>query len=88
MKSNFRQAFNALQKIGCPVYTRVDIKNFQISAEGIIGKYDQSILWADFYDGCKIPDWNFGINPLIENILDKYNLHCEWINAGEIGVYE
>lgn len=88
MKRNHRLAFNALKKIGCPVYERSDIENFQISAEGISGKYDDSICWADYYSGMNIPDWDFGINPLITNILRKYDLHAEWINAGEIGVYE
>ena len=88
MKRNHRLAFNALKKIGAPVYQRSDIENFQISAEGIAGDYDRDTLWADYYSGMSIPDWDFGINPKITKILDKYGLHAEWINAGEIGVYE
>ena len=89
MTKNHRLAFKALQKIGAPVYERCDIKNFQISAEGLrSGEYDDTILWADYYDGHAIPGWNFGINPLIDNILTQYGLHAEWINPGEIGVYE
>jgi hypothetical protein len=87
MTRNHRLAFNALKKIGAPVYERSDIENFQISAEGILGDYDRDTLWADYYDGHSIPGWNFGINPLIDNILAKYDLHAEWINPGEIGVY-
>jgi hypothetical protein len=87
MKRNHRLAFNALKKIGAPVYERSDIENFQISAEGIAGPYDRDTLWADYYDGHAIPGWNFGINPLIDEILAKYGLHAEWINPGEIGVY-
>jgi hypothetical protein len=86
MTRNHRLAFNALKKIGAPVYQRSDIENFQISAEGIAGEYDRDTLWADFYEGHKF--WDFGINPKITDILTKYGLHAEWINAGEIGVYE
>jgi hypothetical protein len=88
MKRNHRLAFNALKKIGAPVYERSDIENFQISTEGIYGDYDRDTLWADYYDGRNIPNWNFGINPKITDILSKYNLHAEWINPAEIGVYE
>jgi len=88
MKRNHRLAFNALKKIGAPVYERSDIENFQISAEGIYGDYDRDTIWADYYDGRNIPDWEFGVNPLITNILRKYDLHAEWINPGELGVYE
>ena len=88
MKRAHRNAFNALKKIGAPVYERSDIENFQISAEGIYGDYDRDTIWADYYDGRNIPDWEFGVNPLITNILRKYDLHAEWINPGELGVYE
>ena len=88
MKKAFRLAFNALKKIGAPVYERSDIENFQISAEGILGEYDRDTLWANYYDGPSISDWEFGINPLITKTLAKYGLHAEWINAGEIGVYD
>jgi hypothetical protein len=33
-------------------------------------------------------DWEFGVSPVITDTLRKYNLHAEWINAGELGVYE
>ncbi len=33
-------------------------------------------------------DWEFGVNPRITETLNKYGLHAEWINAGELGVYE
>jgi hypothetical protein len=70
------------------VYERSDIENFQISAEGIAGNYDRDTCWADYYDGRNIPDWEFGVNPLITETLSKYGLHAEWINPGELGVYE
>jgi hypothetical protein len=33
-------------------------------------------------------DWEFGVSPVITETLAKYGLHAEWINAGELGVYE
>ena len=88
MKHQFRQAFNALKKIGAPVYERSDIEQFQISAEHNFDDQYGGELWADFYDAQNLDGWNFGVNPKIDNILRRYNLHCEWINAGELGVYE
>ena len=79
-----RLAFNALKKIGAPVYERSDIKNFQISAEGLLDAYkgyDDTQIWADYWTSAYI-------DPRIEQILGRYGLHAEWINAGEIGVYE
>lgn len=86
MKRNFRLAFNALKKINAPVYERCDIENFQISAEHNFDLRYGNKLWASMYEN--INGWDFGINPEIDRILDKYALHAEWINAGEVGVYE
>jgi hypothetical protein len=84
MKRNHRLAFNALKKIGAPVYERCDIENFQISAEGLgsgaYRGYKPDEAWASYWDSC----W---ISPMIEEVLSRYGLHAEWINAGEIGVY-
>jgi hypothetical protein len=92
MTKNHRLAFNQLKKIGAPVYERSDLENFQISAEGLSSSqsyegYKPDVLWADYYDGRIIPDWEFGINPRITQVLAEYGLHAEWINPGEIGVY-
>jgi hypothetical protein len=81
MKKDFRNAYNALKKIGVPVYVRDDMDGrFQISAEE-----PESYQWASMYS--RNPSWDFGVNPKIDALLDKYNLYCEWINAGELGVY-
>ena len=88
MKRNHRLAFNALKKIGAPVYERSDIENFQISAEGIYGEYDRDTIWADYYDGRNIPDWEFGVNPLITETLRKYGLFAEWQNPAQLTVWE
>lgn len=83
MKRDFRNAYNALKKLGVPLYQRSDMENFGISAEDA-----NSYQWCDYYEGYRIPDWEFGVHPDICNTLRKYNLHAEWINPAELGVYE
>jgi len=58
MKRQFRLAFNALKKIGVPVYVRDDMDGrFGSSAE-----HPESYKWADYYaDNRK--DSEFGVNP-------------------------
>jgi hypothetical protein len=80
MNRNHRLAFNALTKLGVPVYERCDIENFQISAE-----HPDSYKFCNYYSNRE--DWIFGVSPVIEDTLRKYGLHAEWINAGELGVY-
>ncbi len=83
MKRNYRLAFNALKKIGVPVYVRDDMDGrFQISAEE-----PESYKWADYY-AYNREGWDFGVNPLIDQVLKKYGLFSEWINPGELGVYK
>lgn len=82
MKQKFRLAFNALQKLGVPVYVRDDMDGrFQISAEE-----PDSYKWADYYESPS--SWIFGVNPQVESTLTKYGLFSEWINPGELGVYQ
>ena len=89
MTRNHRLAFNALKKLGVPVYERSDIENFQISAERNFDPECGNTLWADYYEGYTIgDDWEFGVNPIITKTLSKYGLHAEWINPGELGVYD
>lgn len=83
MKRNYRNALNALNKLGVPTYQRSDIETFQISAEE-----PNSYKFCDYYDGHNMPDWEFGVSPEIYETLAKYGLHAEWINAGELGVYD
>lgn len=83
MKRTYIKAFNELQKLGVPVYVRDDMNGrFQISAEDT-----DSYLWADYYAYGR-SDWEFGVNPKIDEVLGKYGLFSEWINPGELGVYE
>lgn len=82
MKREFRYAYEALKKLGVPVYVRDDMDGrFQISAEE-----SESDQWCDYYQYMR-EDWNFGINPKIDEVLKRYGLFSEWINPGELGVY-
>jgi len=81
MKQQYIAPFNALKKMGVPVYVRDDMDGrFQISAEE-----ENSSDWADYYS--RPSDWAFGINPKIDAVLSKHGLFAEWINPGELGVY-
>jgi len=81
MKRNYVKAFNALKKLGVPVYVREDMNGrFQISAED-----PESYKWCNYYSE---EGWDFGVNPKIDAVLKKSGLFSEWINPGELGVYE
>ena len=83
MKRQFHLAYNALKKIGVPVYVRDDMGGrFQINAE-----HPESYKWADYYAHNR-KDWEFGVNPAVDKALKKYGLYSEWINPGELVVYE
>jgi len=82
MKANYTKARQALTKMGVPTYQRSDMEHFAISAEDA-----ESYKWVDYYEGYRM-DWDFGVHPEIDKTLRKYGLHSEWINPGELGVYE
>ena len=82
MKRKYIRAFNALKKMGVPVYERDDMNGrFQISAEE-----PESFKWVNYYESPST--WEFGVHPRIDEMLRQCGLFCEWINAGELGVYE
>jgi len=83
MKANYDKALKALTALGVPTYQRADMKHFAISAED-----SESYKWCDYYEGDMMPGWDFGVHPDIDKTLAKYGLHSEWINPGELGVYE
>jgi hypothetical protein len=82
MKRSYRNALNALTKLGVPTYQRSDMEHFAISAEDA-----DSYKFCDYYAYMR-DDWEFGVSPVITETLGKYGLHAEWINPGELGVYE
>jgi len=84
MKRNQRNAYNALKKLGVPLFERSDIEGtFLISGEDA-----ESYKWCDYYDGYRIPDWEFGVHPLITKTLRKYNLFAEWENPACLVVWD
>ena len=84
MKRQYIKAFNTLKKLGVPVYEHADDQgNFSISTE-----WDNSGLWADYYDGWSIPGWEFGVNPKITETLHNLGLHAEWQNPGRLVIWE
>jgi hypothetical protein len=84
MKREYIKAFNALKKMGVPVYVRDDMGGrFQISAEE-----PESYKWVDYHTGYQKSDWVFGVHPKLDATLKKYGFLAEWINAGEVGVYK
>jgi hypothetical protein len=83
MKRKYIKAFNALKKLGVPVYEHADDKgNFSISAEE-----PDSYKWANYY-----PEYNQwdgeNTNPVMDSELKKHGLYAEWQNPGRLSVYE
>ena len=85
MKRNFRSAFNALKKLGVPVreYNYNGEDKFWISAEE-----SESYRFLNYYDGYRIPGWEFGVSPAITDTLRKYGLWTEWQNPAQLNVWE
>mgnify|MGYP001555922871 FL=1 len=88
MKRNERNAFNALKKGGATVFESDD-SCFIISAEQGDGVAD---YYQEFTRERKDPATGrilnaFGIATWVHDILDRYDLHAEWINPGTVGVY-
>jgi hypothetical protein len=82
MKRNERTAFNALKKMGCPVFAPegCDYGAFIISAED-----NSTDLWADYY---QFAYGEFGVKQEVCDLLRKNKLFCEWVNPGMLGVYQ
>ena len=82
MKRNQRTAYNALKKMGVPVFIHRDAENtFDISAEDL-----ESYLWVNYWESPST--WIFGVHPTIDKILHDKKLFCEWMNPGHLRVYE
>jgi len=84
MKNNYRKAFNELKKLGVFVYIHPDDEErFDISAEE-----PNSDEWVNYYSDIRPSNWDFGINPIIDEILTKHNLYCEWVNPAHVRIYD
>ena len=82
MQRIYIKAFNALKKLGVPVYEHGDDNgNFSISAE--VSGADQ---WVNYYDGYLL--WNGeSTNPALDSTLRQFGLYAEWVNPGRLAVY-
>ena len=83
MKANHRKAYNALKRLGVPVFERNDHPDgFFISAE-----HAESYKWVDYWNEySRFPD--FGVNSKIREVLKPLELFAEWENPACLGVYE
>lgn len=89
MKQAQRRAYNALKKIGVPVFERDDLE--QHGTFGISAEENYDTLWADYYETAHLDNhynYQFGVHPKITTILDKYDLHAEWDNPGCLSVWD
>ena len=81
MKRNMRTAFNALQKMGAPVFDNGDNPGgFKMSAED-----NSEEIWADFYYGMHGYPY---INERVEQVMADNGVFFEWDNAGCLSAYE
>jgi len=82
MNSQFQKAFDALEKMGCPVIEGVD--SFCISGED-----NGDVCWANYCHGSRSGALDdFGVNNKINAVLESFGLFAEWNNPGMLGVYE
>ena len=82
MKLNYRKAFTALKKMGCPVLEGGDRgeDTFRISAED-----NETDICADYNNQAY---GLFGVKQEVFNVLDDNGLYAEWINPGVLAVIE
>lgn len=57
---------------------------FALSAEACCGRMEK--VTASYYEAP--PSWDFGVNPEVVKILDKYGFYAEWNNAAVLCVCE
>lgn len=82
MKANARQAFNKLKGMGVPVVEFDHYSgHFQISSEE-----SNADEWLDYYS--MNPNWLFGINTTITDLLEEYGLFAEWADAAIACVHD
>ena len=82
MQQKYIKAFNALKKLGVPVYEHADDNgNFSISAEE-----PESHKWCSYY--ASHDQWGGeDTNPTMDKTLRKHGLFAEWINPGRMAVF-
>jgi len=91
MNKNYKKAYEELKAAGVPVFINPDnSESFCVDGENY-GK--DGTLYADFYSvGFNAKEMGLndhdGVHPKVTAILDKYNLYCEWKNAGSLSVWD
>ena len=82
MKRIYIKPFNALKKMGLPVYEHADDDgNFSISSEE-----PSSSDWVNYYSDNQ--KWIFGVHPMIEAKLKSYGVFAEWVNPGRLSIHK
>lgn len=96
MKSQAQAAAEALKSIGAPVYDHLAGEH---GAHFILGaelRDDKDSYFADYYQSEVREHLNkdgkivnaFGIRQDVIEILEAHGLFAEWINPGQVGVYD
>ena len=81
MQRKYIGAFNALKKIGVPVYVHADDRgNFSIDAES-----PEADNWVSYWS--PHPDWDFGMESKLREELYQRGLFAEWVNPGRLAVH-
>jgi len=90
LKTRVERAYKELEKINAPVCHFGEGFGggafFAISAE-----CNDKEIWADYYlmtDGGEPEGFEFGVNPKIIKVLNKYDLYAEWYNSAVLDVFE
>ena len=97
MKAQERKCFEALVKIGAPVFLRSDLPDtFGVSGEGYFGscpvpkdKQDEDRIWVDYYNAAHINGDGScpGVCKEICDIVDEHGLYLEWENPACLFAY-
>ena len=85
MKRHARTAYEALKKMGVPMYVHEgESYHFLIS-----GEENYTTVWADYWNEFGLPTLDdFGVDKRINAVLEKNGLFAEWQNPGCLGVYD
>jgi hypothetical protein len=96
LPKHVRLAFNALVRLDAPVYNHGPDDGPEYFIIGAELRDDDDVLFADYY-GKEIKEFidnegvihhAFGVRDDVHKILNKYNLFSEWMNPGQLGVYD
>jgi|TARA_Y100000310_G_C20698487_1_gene827449 hypothetical protein len=91
-----RRAFTALVAIDAPVYNHGPDNGTEHFILGAELRDGDDKYFADYYQN-ELREYidesgrihnAFGIHDAVHAILDKYGLYAEWINPGQMGIYD